>query len=281
MPQPKDIASRPDDAPVAAAVRRIASSTLAFAMLLAFCGTAAAETWTLSWNPATTYADGTPITGKTVMYSVYWSTDPGTAAPMTALSSGVTQTYTSFEPESRGMVPGRTVYFRMRTALNTGEVSDYSAALTWVVPGTAPAHDPATPTNLTIGGVTSPAATGQAATGASSSVPTKWKVAWDPVTKYADGQGLPAGCTVQYAVYWTRDPSLAAASLIPLGDAVAVPSAEFDPRAQGISDNERIYFIVSAKLDTGEESGASEALGWRASNKGPAPPAKAKILKRQ
>jgi hypothetical protein len=114
---------------VAATLKETTPRLLAVGIFLAVCGTASAETWTLSWNPLTTYTDGTPITGKTIIYSLCWSTDPGTLAPMAPISTGVTQTSTTFDPAPQGMIPGRTVYFRMKTALNTGEVSDYSAVM--------------------------------------------------------------------------------------------------------------------------------------------------------
>jgi len=253
---------------------------LALGVLLAFSRAASAEVWTLSWNPATTYEDGTPILGKTVSYSVYWSTDPGTTAPMTPLATGVTQTSAPFDPVPKGMPPGQTIYFRLKTALNTGETSGYSAALPWIVPGTAP-DAPGAPANLTISGIGASAPQGASAAGGPPPPPTAWRLVWDPVTAYADGRPLPAGRTVRYAVYWSRDPSLAAGSLIPLSSATSGPSAEFDPRAEGMSDNERIYFVASATLDTGAESSLSGGLGWRASNRGPAPPAKGKIVQRK
>ena len=49
-------------------------------ILAALATPAFAETRTISWDPVTTYTDGTPIeAGKTVTYSAYWTTDPGLA----------------------------------------------------------------------------------------------------------------------------------------------------------------------------------------------------------
>ena len=45
-------------------------------ILAALATPAFAEPRTISWNPVTTYTDGTPIeAGKTVSYSAYWTTD--------------------------------------------------------------------------------------------------------------------------------------------------------------------------------------------------------------
>jgi hypothetical protein len=247
-----------------AALKNTTRALLAIGILLAVGGTASAETRTLAWNPATTYTDGTPITGKTVTYSAYWTTNPDVQAPMTPIATGVTQTSASFDPALQKMVPGGTVYFRVKTALNTGEESDYSAALAWVVPGMLLGS----PENMTISGLPLPS-------------PGSWRIAWDPVTKYADGQELPSGRTVRYDVYWTRDPALAGDALVPLASSITVPSADFAPQSEGMENNERVYFTVMASLDTGEESAFSGGLAWRVSNKGPGPPARGKIVKRK
>ncbi|HEY5996771.1 MAG TPA: hypothetical protein VIU29_10230, partial [Candidatus Deferrimicrobiaceae bacterium] len=53
------------------ALSLVAVLALAFAAVPAF-----AESYTVSWNPVTTYSDGTAFeAGKTVTYTVYWTTD--------------------------------------------------------------------------------------------------------------------------------------------------------------------------------------------------------------
>jgi hypothetical protein len=342
-------------------MRKSALGLLAFGILLAVRGTASAEIQTISWSPVTTYTDGTPIIGKTITYSVYWTTDATLRTSLVAIASGVTQSYTTFDPAGQGMIQGRTVYFTMKTSLNSGEVSALSAAHPWVVPAVSPPPSPAL-SGISISG---PASVNEGATGAytatanwsdgatsgvhpawsvsdayaaidsagvltaaavtanqtvtvnasytyggitktagrpvtiadvtlhnpaspgnltivrqASSSPETWRLAWDPVTRYADGKNLEPGRFVRYDVYWTRDPSLAAGTLIPLASSIPAAYAEFQTQAQGMTTNERIYFTLRATLDAGEQSALSGQLAWRVSNKGPAPPSRGKIVRK-
>jgi len=116
-------------------------------ILSALAITAFAETRTISWNPVSTYTDGTAIeAGKTVLYSVYWTTDPGLGSLRT-LATSLTATSTPFDPDVQRMTRGGTVYFTAKAVLNTGEESTLSPAYPWVVPPATPAtRAPSVPT---------------------------------------------------------------------------------------------------------------------------------------
>src|SRR3990172_11990988 len=111
------------------------------------------ETRTISWDPVTTYTDGTPIeAGKTVTYSAYWTTDPGLGSLHT-IGTSLTMTSTTFDPDVQGMTRGGTVYFTAKAALNSGEESALSPAFAWVVPVVTPPV--VTLTSIAITGATS------------------------------------------------------------------------------------------------------------------------------
>lgn len=109
---------------------------------------ALAETWQLTWDPVTTYTDGTAFeAGKTVTYTAYWTTDSTlSAASLRNIASSVSTTSTSFDPIVAGMTRGQTVYFTAKSILNSGEQSALSAAFTWVVPN----KNPGAPANMRI-----------------------------------------------------------------------------------------------------------------------------------
>ncbi len=97
-----------------------------------------AETRTISWNPVTTYTDGTSIeSGKTVNYTAYWTTDPGLGFLHVIVASTAT-TSATFDPDVQGMTRGGTVYFTAKAVLSTGEESVLSPAYSWVVPAVTP-----------------------------------------------------------------------------------------------------------------------------------------------
>ena len=54
-------------------MKNVAKSLLWVGILAALATPAYAETRTISWNPVTTYTDGTSIESGTVSYLVYWS----------------------------------------------------------------------------------------------------------------------------------------------------------------------------------------------------------------
>ncbi|MCL5966705.1 MAG: hypothetical protein M1550_05815 [Deltaproteobacteria bacterium] len=119
-----------------AMLRKSALGLVVIGLLLAATGTALGETRTASWDPVTTYTDNTPIeAGKTVTYTVYWTTDAGLAlASLRTIASSVTQTSATFDPDVQGMPRGQTVYFTIKTVLSTGEESALAPAYAWVVP---------------------------------------------------------------------------------------------------------------------------------------------------
>ena len=103
-------------------------------ILAALAAPAFAETRTISWEPVTTYTDGTPIeSGKEITYSAYWTTDPGLGSLRT-LGTSFATTSTTFDPDVQGMPRGETVYFTAKAVLSTGEVSALSPGYAWVVP---------------------------------------------------------------------------------------------------------------------------------------------------
>ena len=125
-------------------MKNVAKHLLWVGILAAFALPAFAETRTISWNPITTYTDGTPIeAGKTVLYTVYWTTDPGlSAASLRTIGTSLSTTTTTFDPGVQGMTRGGTVYFTGKAVLNTGEESSLSPAYPWVVPVVTPPPGP-------------------------------------------------------------------------------------------------------------------------------------------
>jgi len=119
-----------------------------------------------------------------------------------------------------------------------------------------------------------------AITGPVATSPAKiYRLSWDPIETYADGAPMPAG-TVRYTVYWTADPALSANSLTPLAEAVAETSVTFDPVAEGMAPNTRVYFTGFASAPNGAQSPLAGGISWVAANVGPAPPSGGVIIKR-
>src|SRR3972149_4339243 len=115
-------------------MKKAAGYLLWIGILAALATPAFAETRTISWDPVTTYTDGTPIeAGKTVTYSAYWTTDPGLGSLHT-IGTSLATTSTTFDPDVQGMTRGGTVYFTAKAVLNTGEEAALSPAYAWVVP---------------------------------------------------------------------------------------------------------------------------------------------------
>src|SRR5512140_3533022 len=97
---------------------------------------------------------------------------------------------------------------------------------------------------------------------ASSSLPIR--LAWDPVAVYTDGTPIPPGDIVDYSAYWTIDSTL---------------SVYFDPTAQGMKRNQRVYFTTRAKDSTGKKSHLSAPISWKVSNAGLSSPTSRRIRK--
>ncbi|MBI5905062.1 MAG: hypothetical protein HZB86_05875, partial [Deltaproteobacteria bacterium] len=117
-------------------MRRSGCCLLTLGVLLLAIGSASAEIRIVSWDPVPTYTDTPAIeAGKTVTYTMYWSTDPALpAASLRQIASGLTTTSTTFDPGLQGMTRGGTVYFTGKTVLGTGEESALSPAISWIVP---------------------------------------------------------------------------------------------------------------------------------------------------
>jgi hypothetical protein len=109
---------------------------IASILVLLFSSAAGAATYQVSWSPVTQYTDGTAIeSSKTVMYTVYWSTDSTLSAGLKLLTTATTATSVSFDPAVAGMPRGSTVYFTAKSVLSTGEESNLaSPALQWIYP---------------------------------------------------------------------------------------------------------------------------------------------------
>ena len=346
-------------------MKNAAKHLLWIGILAAFALPAFAETGTISWDPVTTYTDGTPIeAGNTIAYSVYWTTDPGLGS-LTAIATAITATSTTFDPGVQGMTRGGTVYFTAKADLNTGEESALSPAYAWVVPVVTPPPGPPPPpptatltsvtvtgpTSLNEGGTATYTATGRWDDGTTAAVsPTwsensiyatitsegdltasavtanqtvtvtatyggrtgtmsvsivdapgttpaaaknigitgpmssgtaqVWRLAWDPVTTYANNAPFEAGRTVRYSVYWTDDPALSAGSLRQLASAVSTTAVEFNPVAQQMPVNRPAWLTVRSVLDTGTASPLAAGIEWVVANTGPTPPVGGIIIRK-
>jgi hypothetical protein len=156
-------------------IRTLPRLLMTVSILLAFLPCAFAETRTMSWNPVTSYTDGTPIeAGKTVSYSAYWTTDPGLGSLVT-IGTSLTTTIATFDPTVQGMTRGGTVYFTAKSVLNTGEQSALTPAFAWVVPLVTP--PPAVLSSISISG---PSSVNEGATGTFTATGT-----WDNGTTSA------------------------------------------------------------------------------------------------
>lgn len=115
-------------------MKKVTKHLLWIGILAAFATSGFAETRSVSWNPVSTYTDGTTIEiGKTVLYSAYWTTDPGLES-LHPIGTSLTTNFATFDPDVQGMTPGGTVYFTAKSVLNTGEESVLAPAFAWVVP---------------------------------------------------------------------------------------------------------------------------------------------------
>jgi hypothetical protein len=170
-------------------MKKAARALLWIGLLATLATPAFAETLTISWDPVTTYTDGSPIeTGKTATYSAYWTTDPGLGS-LHVIGTSLATTYTTFDPAVQGMTRGGTVYFTAKAVLNTGEASAFSPAFPWVVPVIAP-PPPALLTGISVsgpssvdeGGTGSYTATGAWDNGTTTPVTPAWSV---PQATYA------------------------------------------------------------------------------------------------
>ncbi len=105
------------------------------------------------------------------------------------------------------------------------------------------------------------------------------RLAWDLVAVYTDGTPVPSGITVDYSAYWTTDSTLSESSLNPLASSTLSLSVYFDPIAQGMKQNQRVYFTIRAKDSTGKKSHLSASISWKVSNSGLSSPIRGRIRK--
>jgi hypothetical protein len=131
-----------------------------------------------------------------------------------------------------------------------------------------PGPPPAVPKNIGISGPIS------------SGTTEVWRLAWDPVTTYADDAPLEPGRTVRYTAYWTDDPALTTGSLRQLASLVFVPTVDFDPVARLMPVNRPAWLTVQSILDNGDPSSLAASLEWVVANAGPVAPAGGMIIKR-
>jgi hypothetical protein len=127
--------------------------------------------------------------------------------------------------------------------------------------------DPAVPANIIISGPvqTSPV--------------ELFRLGWDPVTMYMDG--TPIGTvSVSYSAYWTTDETLSVGTLRVLATSIPGTSITFDPAAEGMLHNQRVYLTAKATLATGRQSRLAIGLAWVAINEGPVAPSNPTIIKK-
>jgi len=198
-------------------------------------------TATATWDDGTT----TSVTPSWSENSSYATISTGGVLTASAVTSN--QTVTVSASYTSGGVT--------RTATRTVSIVD------------VPSLAPAAPQNMGI-------------TGPISTVPTEvWRIAWEPVTTYADGTPLDPGRTVRYTAYWTDDPALSAGSLRQLASSISTTTFDFDPIARQMVKNQGAYLTVRAILDNGNQSSIAVAPVWVVANEGPVPPARGQITK--
>lgn len=99
-----------------------------------------AETYRVYWDPVTRYTDGTALeAGKTVTYTVYWTTDPAfSPASLKTVAASTSATSAPFDPVAAGMARGTTVYFTAKAMTDSGEESSLASGVSWLVPRKPP-----------------------------------------------------------------------------------------------------------------------------------------------
>jgi len=162
-------------------------------------------------------------------------------------------------PTAAGTFPGFSV--RVTDANNASTTKLFSVTIVNAQPV------PAAPMNMILSG---PVQTS----------PSKlFQLGWDPVTLYMDG--TPIGTvSVSYSAYWTTDETLTVGTLRALASSIPGTSVTFDPAAEGMVHNQRVYLTAKAILGTGQQSPLSEGLTWVAINEGPVAPSNPTIIKR-
>jgi hypothetical protein len=106
-----------------------------------------------------------------------------------------------------------------------------------------------------------------------------FRLGWDPVTTHTDGTAIGT-VSVSYSAYWTTDETLTVGSLRALATSIPGTSVTFDPAAEGMLHNQRVYLAAKAILATGQQSPLSEGVSWVAINEGPIAPSNPTIIRR-
>jgi hypothetical protein len=201
--------------------------------------------------------------GGTGSYTATGTWDNGTTA---AISPTWTENSTHATISSGGVLTTSAVTSNQSvtvTATHGGRTGTRSVTIVDVA---GPA--PAVPKNIGISGPISSGAT------------EVWRLAWDPVTTYADDAPLETGRTVRYTAYWTDDPALSAGSLRQLASLISATTVDFDPVARLMPINQPAYLTVRSILDNGDTSSLADSIEWVVANAGPVPPVGGQIIKR-
>ena len=201
--------------------------------------------------------------GGTGSYTATGTWDNGTTAAITPTWS-VSTTYATIG--TGGVLTAATVTSNQTvtvTATYGGRTGTMSVTIVDVA-----GLPPAAPKNMGISGPISSGAT------------EVWRIAWDPVTTYANDAPLEAGRTVRYTVYWTDDPALSAGSLRQLASSISATSVDFDPVARQMPVNQPAYLTAGSVLDNGDPSSLAASIEWVVANAGPVPPVGGKIIKK-
>ena len=201
--------------------------------------------------------------GATGSYTATGTWDNGTTSPISPTWS-VTTSFATIG--TGGVLTAATVTSNQAvtvTATYGGRTGTMSVTIVDV-----PGLPPAAPKNMGISGPISSGAT------------EVWRVAWDPVTTYANDAPLEAGRTVRYTMYWTDDPALSAGSLRQLASLLSATTVDFDPVARLMPVNRPAYLTVQSVLDNGDPSSLAAGIEWVVANAGPVPPVGGKIIKK-
>jgi|GEM_PF-1737959 len=200
--------------------------------------------------------------GGTGTYTATGTWDNGTTAAISPTWS-VSTSYASIS--AGGVLTAATVTANQSVTVTATYSGKTGTKGVTIVNVTGP---PAAPKNMGISGPISSGAT------------EVWRVAWDPVSTYANDAPLEAGRTVRYTAYWTDDPALSSGSLRQLASLISNTTFDFDPVARLMPVNQPAYLTVRSVLDTGDASSLADSIEWVVANAGPVPPVGGQIIKK-
>ncbi len=245
--------------------------------LWGFPGAAFPETRTVSWTPAASYTDGTPIEpSKTVTSTVYWSPDPSLAASsLRTIVQGSTQSSFAFDPDREGMPRGQTVYFTAKTVLGTGEESALSPAYPWTVPpagGTVSLSflSVSGPATLNEGGSATYTATATYSDGSSKAVTPAWSENSPFATISASGvlsaQSVTSNQTVTVSASYTEGSVTRTASQsVAIVDVAATLAGLAIGSPTSVPENSTATYTATASWSDGTTSDATSGSVWSVS----------------